>query len=781
MTRRAFIAILILLALSNHPAAASSQEIKAPGLKNKVEITYDNFGVPHITAANSYDLYFAQGYVQARDRMWQMDLMRRRATARMAELLGESKLSDDENMLLTGIPQVSQKIWDASEPDMREAFQAFSDGVNAWIQSSPDLPDEYKEIHDTPAPWSPVDSIAFGRLMSWSLSADIGMDIAIGQIVKLLGKKQFMDIAPFHGADPVTIIEWKKAAAAFPEELFPADFDLSQALYTSARTSPDFPGSNNWVVSGSRTDTGAPILSNDPHLGLDNPPIWYEIHLNAPGVNVIGSSFPCVPGVVIGHNENIAWGVTTTGYDVTDVFIEKLDPEKPSTNYMHKGKSLPVEYDKYTIRYKTPDGIKTKEHAIARTIHGPVVRENKPQSIISYRWTGHEPTFEMRAFFEINRASGLDDFKNALKYFKVGAQNFIYADVKGNIFYKAPANVPLRDGIAFMPLDGSSGKQEWTGYIPYDQLPGAENPAAGFVATANNRPAGDDYPYYIGAFFDKGYRARRITDRILAANPMTFSEMQSIQADVHSLPGERISPILIAAADKHPELLSEKASAALAIVKKWDFNASADSVACSIFHKWLKHIVSGTFNDDFPPEISGELARTELVFPLLLRDKPLPFDWYDDKKTEAIETKDVILARSLDSAVAELEKQFGEDMSEWKWGRLHKLTLNHALGGRFNIGPFEVDGAQDTVDNAGFGLMGGNFNFGGGPSMRMTVELKPGAIRAENVIPGGQQAKIDAPHYSDQMTLWLQNKAHPMLFSSDEIEKSAESKVTLTP
>lgn len=778
MTKRLLSAILVFTAFSVFAAAG---EITVPGLQDKVEVTYDNHGIPHISAANVHDLYFAQGYVQARDRMWQMDFMRRRATARLAELLGEGRIGDDENMLLTGIPQVSKIIWEASTPEIREGFQAFSDGVNAWIASNPELPEEYKEIGGTPEPWHPIDSIAFGRLMSWALSSDLGMDIAIGEVVKLLGKKMFMDIAPFYGADPITIVEWQKTADAFPAELFPTGFDLSQPLYASARVSSSFPGSNNWVVSGSRTNSGNPILSNDPHLGLDNPPIWYEVHLTVPGMNVIGSTFPCVPGVIIGHNEKIAWGVTTTGYDVTDVFVERLDPERSDTHYLHKGESLPIEIDKYEIRYKTPDGIKIKEHTIPRTIHGPVIRENKPNSIIAYHWTGHEPSFELRCFFEINRAAGLDDFKNAMKHFKVGAQNFVYADVEGNIFYMAPANVPIREGAAFMPLDGSTGKQEWTGYIPFEELPHAENPPAGFVATANNRPVSVNYPYYVGAFFDKGYRARRITDRILAAAPMTFAEMQSIQADVHSLPGERIAPILTAAARKHPELLSARAAAALEFVEKWDYKTAVDSIGSSIFHKWLKHVVRNIFNDDFPPEIAGELGRTELVFPILLREKPLPLDWYDDKKTDAAETKEMILARSLDGAVDELTKQFGEDMAEWKWGRLHKLTLGHELGGRFNIGPFEVDGAVDTVDNAGFGLMGGDFNFGGGPSLRMTVELTPGAVRGENVIPGGQQSKIGAPHYSDQMTLWLENKAHPMLFTPEEIEKAVESRLTLKP
>lgn len=774
---------LICLTSILFSAEPKMEEISLPGIKEAVEVTYDNFGVPHIRAGNERNLYFVQGYVQARDRLWQMDLMRRRATARMAELLGEEAIGGDIDMLNTQIPQVSKKIWEGCDEEMKIVLQSFADGVNAYIESMDELPEEYKEIGAQPAPWSPVDSIAFGRLMSWSLSGDLGMELRMGEVVKLLGKKLFMEIAPFHGADPITIIQWEKSAQSFPEELFrptPSD-DWNRPLFASGRKSRSFPGSNNWVVSGSRTESGFPLLSNDPHLGLGNPPIWYEVHLTAPGVDVTGATFPSTPGVIIGHNERIAWGVTTTGYDVTDVYVEKLDKDRPDTHYIHRGESLPFGEEKLEIRYKTDEGVKVKEHTILHTLHGPVVSEARPVSVLSYRWTGHEPTYELRCFYEANRARNLGEFKKALTHFRVGAQSFVYADVEGNIFFKAPANVPIREGLPFLPLDGSSGKYEWTGYIPFDELPHAENPAKGFVATANNRPVDDAYPYYVGAFFDKGYRARRITDRIEAAEKMTFAEMQSIQADVHSLPGERLAPLLFAAAGKHPEILTEAGRAALEILKQWDFETATDSVGSSIFHKWLKHCAANIFSDEYPDYIVGYAAGSDNLFPLLLREEPPPLDWYDDKTTAGKETKDMILVRSLNGAAAELAEQFGGDAAGWKWGGLHRLTLGHRLGGRFDIGPFEADGAIDTVDNAGFGLMGENFDFGGGPSLRMTVELRPGAVRGENVLPGGQEARTGSPHYKDQMKLWLRNEAHPMRFRKEDVESAAEKTIVFSP
>ncbi|MEW5944990.1 MAG: penicillin acylase family protein [bacterium] len=776
--------ILPVLFWSAAATGSEPEEVSLSRLGARVEVRYDNFGIPHIRASSDYDLYFAQGYVQARDRLWQMDVARRKATGRLSEMFGKEHVDEDLDVYRTGVPQVSRRIWETSDAGMREVLQAFSDGVNALISDLDVLPEEYGRTGAAPAPWDPVDSIAIGRLMSWALSSDLGLELTLGAVVKTIGKSVFFDIAPMEGADPVTIVRWE-TSSSFPME----DFDGTamesrrRPIFAAGRFFEPFPGSNNWVVSGARTENGFPLLSNDPHLGLSNPPIWYEVHLIGPGSNVIGSTFAGTPLVIIGHNERIAWGVTTVGYDVTDLYVEKPDPERPDTHYMYRGESLPFTEEKVEIKYVADGKMEVEERTILHTVHGPVVRDDRPEgAVISYRWTGHEPSYELRCFYLINRAGSLAGFKEALEYFEVGAQNFIYADVDGNIFYRATGKVPIRKGTPFLPMDGSSGDYEWTGYVPYDELPHAENPADGFVATANNRPVNREYPYYIGAFFDKGYRARRITDLIETGGKITFRKMQDIQADVHSLPGERLTPALLAAAAKRPDLLTDKAREALTVLKEWDFENGVDAIGSSIFHKWLKHCALEIFKDEFSGEILGELGNAEVIIPMLLRTKPLPIDFYDDKGTgDAVETKEEILVRALNNAVDELVKQFGPDMREWRWGRLHRLTLGHRLGGELNIGPVEVDGGIDTVDNAGFGLLGENFDFGGGPSLRMTVELKPGAARGENVIPGGQSADRKSPHYDDQFPLWMRNEAHAMLFRDEDIKNATEKTLILKP
>ncbi|MEW6200961.1 MAG: penicillin acylase family protein [bacterium] len=765
-------------------ADVSRENLIIGKLNSPVEIIYDNYGIPHIRAANLHDLYFAQGYVQARDRLWQMDIARRAATGRLAEIFGEGHLEKDFSIYITQIPQVSELIWESSDAEMKEMFNAFADGVNTYIKSLQNLPEEYVETGAQPESWHPVDSIAIGRAMSWHLSSDLGLEVklTLSKVMETIGRDAFLDIVPYNGADPITIVRRKSAKNSDADR-----FGYNPSLgITGGIFSPDFHyaesffGSNNWVISGEKSDSGFPILSNDPHLGLDNPPIWYEAHLSAPGINVVGSTFSGVPGVIIGHNEHTAWGVTTVGYDVTDIYVEKLDPQKPDTHYLHRGESLPFKEEKVKLRFKTKDGIKTQERVILHSVHGPIVHESSPKFVLSYRWTGHIPSYEVRCFYEINRARNPEDFKKALNYFEVGAQNFVYADDDGNIFYRAAGKVPIRKGTPFLPLDGSSGEYEWTGYIPYDELPSALNPTEGFIATANNRPIDDDYPYYIGVYFDKGYRARRITDRLEAKKKISFSEMQAIQADVYSLPGERLLPLLFSAEKRFPGMLSERAREAIKILRNWDFQTTTDSVASSIFHKWLRFVIINTFSDEGGDGVIGYLSSSEVIFPLLLREKPLPVNWYDDRSTPDVEeTKDMILLRSLNDAVMELVRQYGDDMNKWRWGELHQLTLGHELGGHFNLGPYEVDGAVDTVDNTGFGLTGLDFNFGHGPSMRMTVELKPGAVRGENVIPGGQSGDRNSPHYADQMPLWLRNEAHPMLFREDEINASAEKILVL--
>lgn len=800
--KRVVIAVMFVLTVACLFAASSyggdAESIPSPKLKKKVVVRYDDYGVPHIKAENFHDLFFVQGYVTAKDRLFEMDYFRRRAYGRMAELEGESAVEDDLNVRKMQFEKVSRLIYEKAKPELKLAVESFAEGVNFYIDTHADsLPEEFTKLSYKPDAWQPWDSLAFGRVVSYQLSADLGEELGLWLMKLQLGNVKFHEILDGMPADPITIVHEQKQSLLLP----PAFKDEALAMLAQQDKlshllgdSP-FVGSNNWTVSGKKTTTGFPVVCNDPHMGIQNPSIWYEVHLQAPGINVIGTTFPGSPGVIIGHNENIAWGVTTTGYDVSDVYVEKLNP-KNTNEYMFQGKYLPITEEKTVISYRTPEGMKTKDMTIRYTVHGPIVREKidvLPGVALSFKWTGFEPTFEAEAFAKVDMAKNLKEFKEALKSFGVGAQNFVYGDTKGNIFYMAPGLVPIRpkNAVPYLPMDGTGG-YEWEGFIPYDKLPQVENPADGFIATANDRPITKDYPYYIGILFDIGYRHRRIATRLEEKQKLSFEEVQAVQGDHVVLSATHLKPFILEAAERNKQKF-EKFKDPIAALKNWDDACTVDSVACSIFFKWLKYMSIRTLKDDIGKGKLGErlynefVGRAEVIELLLLQAQRgnLKSDWFDDSTTPDVkETQDDMVYLALSDAVDELVKQFGDNMDNWTWGKLHGLKVSHWFisdDPKRNLGPFPRWGGQHTVDAAGFGLLGDEFNFGSGPSLRICHDVQGKIQHAENVLPGGESSDPASPHFDDQLKLWLQNKTRPMYFSEEDVSKHTEQTATFTP
>ncbi|MBI5118327.1 penicillin acylase family protein [Candidatus Poribacteria bacterium] len=759
-------------------------------LSQKVLIQYDKFGVPHITASNDADLYFAQGFVTARDRLWQMDCSRRVAEGRLSEILGESKIQQDFETRRIGLYRAAAATYGSFNEEMKKLLTAFAAGVNHYINThKDDLPREFKDLGYVPEPWRPVDSAANLILMFWRLSGFFEEELMLGKLVDEMGAENALELVSGEPADPITPIKWKGTAASIPKDLGRGDFEILSGIEDLSGDSEAayFVGSNNWVIDGTKSETGAPILANDPHLALSNPPVWHEIHLAGPGVNVTGSTFPGVPNVIVGHNEHIAWGVTNARYDVCDLYIEKLDAQNKD-NYIYKGESKPFEKVTEKIRYKVGDSMKEVDREIRFTIHGPVIAEEDNKAI-SMRWIGHEPSTEFKFLYLVNRASNLEEFKNALRYYGFAAQNFIYADTDGNIFYQPTGKVPLRKGAPYLPLDGSSGEYEWKGYIPFEELPSLLNPAEHFIATANTRPVDSAYPYYIGRHFDIGYRARRISDLLAAKEKLTFEDVRAIQADVYVLAAERLKPQLLAAIEQEKSLLPERTINAAKAVEEWDNQATIESSACSIFNKWMERIAFNTLKDDLGDQSFRYWASNPDTIILLLlrsaREGMLKRDWFDISGTETKETKQQIIARSLQEAVDELGLTFGYDIGEWQWKKLHTITLRHALSKRnraYDNGPYPRNGSCHTVDHAAFPFFEGSFASVGGPSLRMTVELKPGVGHAVNVLPGGESGDPSSAHYEDQLeNLWLAHGAHPMVFTKEQIQENLEKTMALEP
>jgi penicillin amidase len=428
---------------------------------------------------------------------------------------------------------------------------------------------------------------------------------------------------------------------------------------------------------------------------------------------------------------------------------------------------------------RTEDGAHEEKRTLRRTVHGPVLLDNLGGRCVSLKWTGFRPTQDDKTFQLVSRAKNLEQFKEALSHFRVGAQNFVYADVEGNIFWMAPADIPIRNVTSLFPLDGASGNFEWEGFVPRDQLPHAENPPEHFIATANNRPVDSSYPYYIGDRFDRGLRARRIRDRLVEKKKLSFEDMQDIQFDVYVLNAERFKKLILDAAAEHPDLCDDRLREAVRLLEAWDNEARADSVGSTIFHAWMKWMVMNLVGKQVSQQTRERLCMLGRV-PLAILERLISGKTQHDWLGELGLSRTELVLRSLTDALADLEQLLGLEMDSWDWGRFHTLKLIHAVKD-LSLGPFPVDGSIDTVHNGVYPLLSEGAPMEGGPALCMCVDVEKGMRRAQNVIPGGQSGHHESPHYQDQLHTWLDNRCRPMLFDRRDVEANTEHILRLRP
>jgi penicillin amidase len=566
-------------------------------------------------------------------------------------------------------------------------------------------------------------------------------------------------------------------------------------------------GSNNWVIAGSRTTTGKPLLANDPHLASQMPSIWYEIALNCQPVSdacpfqVSGYSFAGVPGVVIGHNARIAWGFTNVNPDVQDLYIEKVNPANPN-QYQVNGewKNMTVIQDQIAVK-----GGASVPLTIRATRHGPLITDvygldkfaaqagldASSQYALSLRWTALEPNYLFRAVFNIDRASNWTEFRQALRDFAAPSQNAIYADVDGNIGYQTPGNVPIRkqgDGLA--PVPGWTDDYEWTGYIPFDKLPFAYNPPQGYIATANNAVVGPDYPYLLTLQWDEGYRAQRIVSMIQAQPKLSIDDIQHIQGDDMNIGSTEVLPYLLTLSFEDPKL-----NAALGQLKSWDGQMRIESQPAAIYMGFFNRLLSDTFDDQVPKNywLRGE-DRSWVILRTLLKQPDS--DWWDNTKTPAVEKRDDILRQAFGEGYADLEKRLGADASQWTWGRLHTATFTNLTLGKsgvsvieniFNRGPYPAAGGASIVNATSFNLAlddaggtGDPYAVTSLPSMRMIVDLS-NLDNSLQVFTTGESGHAYAPHYVDMADHWRLIQYYPMLWSRANVEAQSEASLTLMP
>ncbi|HLE83502.1 MAG TPA: penicillin acylase family protein [Thermoanaerobaculia bacterium] len=775
-------------------------EVALAGLRAPVEVIRDRWGVPHLYAETERDLFLAQGYVHAQDRLWQMEFNRLVASGSLGSLLGPALLDADRYLRTIGLRRAAERDWRELGPRGREVLEAYAAGVNLFLESHRErLPLEFTLLRHEPAPWTPVDSLAWGKLMSLNLSMNHPYEILRSRLAGAVGPERAAELMAGYPQDaPVIVSEtpWRRpdgegaagerAARRSTREggRLP---ELLAALVPAAGGRPW--ASNSWAVHGSRTATGAPILANDTHLGLQMPSVWYENGLHGGRLDVVGFSFPGLPLVVIGQNRRIAWGITNMCSDVQDLFVERLDdPERP-TRYRFGDEWRPLERRRERIELA---GAEPAEVEVLATHHGPlingIVAELAEAEPMALAWTAHGAGGRIvESLLALDLAGDWQSFRAALAGWEAPSVNFTYADADGHIGYQGTGRVPIRppgdSGLA--PKPGWTGEAEWLGFIPYDELPRALDPPAGFVVTANNRTAGDGYPHFIAVDMADPYRAERIT-RVLAADPeVTVADVRALQADVLSMPGSRLAEHLAALEPRSP-----REERALAAVRAWDRRVAADSPGAALYQVWFYFLWSQIFGDELGPELIDDyrfLGIAQAPFLVALMAAP-DSPWFDDVATPEREDRDAILGRALTEAVDWLGECCGDDPAGWRWGELHRVTFAHAPLGQSGIAPLEwlfnprsrpAPGDIFTVNEGTPDLLQ-PFGMTFGVSQRLIADLADPA-RSLAVNSTGQSGHALHRHRDDQIPLWSAVDYHPVLFDREAALAVAEGRLLLVP
>jgi penicillin amidase len=783
--------------------AALCVALAGHGLKDTVHVYRDEWGIPHIYAQNAEDLFFAQGYVHAQDRMWQMEFWRHIAAGRVSEIVGEPGLENDKFIRTSGWNRIAQANLDyyAQElPEAMNALTAYSAGVNAYLAENKDDISISQTVLGlvgepwTIEPWAPIDSIGWGVVMGWDLGGNWEDELDRARLYAALGQETVDELIPGYPYDRRPVIAPTAELVAGQESgdesphYEPVDWArVSTNLIGAPPAGPfgDGPmvGSNNWVVGGQHTDTGLPLLANDPHLGVQMPAIWYEVGLHAPGWNVAGFSFAGIPGVIIGHNDRIAWGVTNVGPDVQDLYIEKINPDNPN-QYEYQGEWRDMTLIEEVIKVNGGADITL---TVRETIHGPIISdvlEDQPD-VLAMRWTANSgPSRILQSALSLNQAQNYEQFREALRFWDIPSQNFVYADVDGNIAYQMPSLVPIRaNGQGKVPAPGWTGEYEWTGYIPFEELPAILNPESGYIVTANHAVVDEQFPHFIARDWASGDRGQRITDMIeevIGQRPITADDFARIHSDSRSLRAESYVPLLAGLSSN-----DARVQAALDRLRAWDLQERRDSVGAALFEIFYMHLARNVLADDVGEDEVGVVHSA--IFFHDLAGQP-DARWWDDTRTAEIETREDILLRSLDDAVAWLETNRGGEMDSWTWGSLHQVTFDSTplgesgigpIEGIVNRGPFPADGGSDLV-NANAWSWEEPAAVQAHPSMRMIVDL--GDFDASrSVIPTGQSGHPYHRHYDDQIELWLNGEYHPMWFSREAVEAAAVDHLILAP
>ena len=798
------------------PLPQTQGTIHVSGLNGPVEVIRDRWGVPHIYADSAEDLFFAQGYVHAQDRMWQMEFQRRLGSGRLSEVLGEVTLEVDRFFRVIGLNRAAEAEAATLDDESRRALEAYAAGVNAYIASRQGrLSVEFGLLRFQPEPWKPADSLYWAKLMAWNLSGNWASELLRARLVAKLGADRVADLEPLYPADNPFIVSGEglpESAEALPNgwrsEALRDALRLVEEFFRGGSVSADCtampPGlaqgmgsSNQWVVAGSRSGTGSPLLANDTHLSLQLPATWYQIHLVGGDYNVIGVSLPGVPSVLVGHNERCAWGLTTAWQDAQDLYIEKLNPDNPH-QYECGGEWADAEVIHEEIRVKGRGEPVIQEVVV--TGHGPIISDVVGEETpLALQWVALQPSNLLRSVLHYNRARKWDEFRLALSDWSTPAHNFVYADVEGNIGYLQAGWVPVRaKGHGLVPVPGWTDDYKWESYLSLDELPQAYNPESGWLATANNLVVDADFPYFVSADFENPCRARRIVDLITSRVDLGAGDFARFQRDTYSAQAERFVRHVL-----DVEARSDEERRALSYLRYWDHRMGPDSVAASIYHVCRLRALYLFFGDRLGELIDDYVGLERLtplpgVSPYHGRSFVLLLDLLDGSENEGDgvwlsesvgggkRSPQTLLRQALREALDLLRGELGREMARWTWGRLNRAYFAHPVGSVrplhliFNRGPYPMGGDHDTLLRAS-----GEPRFPFEPiavsdALRFVADLGDWE-QCRIVIPGGQSGHVASRHYADLIPLWLQGRFISLPFSRTAVERHGKRWLTLTP
>ncbi len=827
--RRALVAVVALVVLAlvatviavvaavRRPWPQTAGTVRLDALERPVDVYRDAFGVAHVYADTTEDLFAAQGFVHAQDRFWEMDVRRHTTAGRLSELFGQSQVETDRVIRTLGWRRVAARELALLRPESVRILEAYARGVNAYLaeRDTGDMAFEYAVLGLArpgyePEPWTPVDSLAWLKAMAWDLRGNIEDEfdrvaytesLTLEQVEQLWPPFPFDLRAPIVEGSRVTASPRRPAGAIVDGRSRAVLADVSDALAAV----PDMLGpagsglgSNSMVIAGDRSATGRPLLANDPHLGPQQPSIWYQMALHCRKVSaacpytVTGYSFSGLPGIVIGHNARIAWGMTNLGPDVADYVLERIVGD----TYEYSGQMVDLERRRETIRVAGGDDVQI---TVRSSRHGPLlsdavdslstVTRHAPDGgesadlAVALRWTALQPGTTFDALPALNLAGDFDEFRAAAALFEVPSQNLVYADVDGTIGYQAPGRIPVRaDGDdGRWPVPGWTGAHEWQGFLAFDELPWVRDPPDGFIVAANQPVIADGAGPWLSRDHAYGWRSQRLRELVRGADDLTVAELLETQFDARNGLAATLVPLLVATE------VPDDVRAARDLLAGWDLQQTVDSAPGAYFAAVWRHLLHRAFSDDLPPDtaINGggrwmEVVRRQVASPTAT--------WWDDQRTTEVEQLDDMLRAALADAHAELADVLGADVAAWRWGDLHTLTLRHPTLGSsgvgpierlFNRGPVRVGGGTSIVDATGWTATAG-YDVDWVPSMRMVVDLSNfDASRWIDLT--GVSGHAFSPHYTDQVGRWAAGGSIPMRWSVQAVSAAATDQLVLAP